>query len=307
MPFGPESRFVFHAARVFRDSFMSTSPSPRIGVLGLGIIGGIWARHYQAAGILAGAWNRTAQPDFPQWQSTATAVAASADIIQIVVADPAAVESVLAQILPELNATKTVVQSSTIDPESSDRVRTAVLATGARYLECPFTGSKPAAEAKQTVYYQGGDAALIAELEPVLSLVSAHRIHIGDHRQACALKLAMNLNVSAQMQGFSEAITICRRAGIGNDVFQNAIERNTTYSGLLQIKWPQVRDEDYSPFFSIKHMHKDMRLAAGMPGVSDLQLLALVRERLAAAEAAGLGDEDFAALFKLIAPASSNA
>ena len=112
----------------------------------------------------------------------------------------------------------------------------------------------------------------------------------------------MNLNVSAQMQGFSEALTICRRAGIGDAVFQGAIERNTTYSGLLQIKWPQVRDNDYSPFFSIKHMHKDMRLAESMAGVSDLQLLALVRERLATAESSGLGDEDFAALFKLIDP-----
>ena len=277
---------------------MNTSPS--VGVLGLGIIGSIWARHYHAAGILAGAWNRTAQPDFPQWQDTATIVAKNADIIQIAVADPAAVQSVLDAIAPALDSTKTVVQSSTIDPENSDRFRTAVIATGARYLECPFTGSKPAAEAKQTVFYQGGDDGLIAELEPVLSLVSAHRIRIGDHRQACALKLAMNLNVSAQMQGFSEALTICRRAGIGNEVFQNAIERNSTYSGLLQLKWPQVRDDDYSPFFSIKHMHKDMRLAENMPEVSDLQLLALVRERLATAEANGLGDEDFAALFKLL-------
>ena len=277
---------------------MNTSPS--VGVLGLGIIGSIWARHYHAAGILAGAWNRTAQPDFPQWQDTATIVAKNAGIIQIAVADPAAVQSVLDAIAPALDSTKTVVQSSTIDPESSDRFRTAVIATGARYLECPFTGSKPAAEAKQTVFYQGGDDGLIAELEPVLSLVSAHRIRIGDHRQACALKLAMNLNVSAQMQGFSEALTICRRAGIGNEVFQNAIERNSTYSGLLQLKWPQVRDDDYSPFFSIKHMHKDMRLAENMPEVSDLQLLALVRERLATAEANGLGDEDFAALFKLL-------
>jgi 3-hydroxyisobutyrate dehydrogenase len=203
-------------------------------------------------------------------------------------------------ILPSLDDTKIVVQSSTIDPESADQFRGQVIATGARYLECPFTGSKPAAEAKQTVFYQGGDDDLIAELEPVLSLVSAHRIRIGDHRQACALKLAMNLNVSAQMQGFSEALTLCRRAGIGNEVFQNAIERNTTYSGLLQLKWPQVRDEDYAPFFSIKHMHKDMRLAEGMPDVSDLQLLALVRERLATAEANGFGDEDFAALFKLL-------
>lgn len=281
---------------------MSESTSPTIGVLGLGIIGGIWARHYHEAGVLAGAWNRTAQPDFPQWQDQAISVAEKAAVIQIVVADPTAVANVLDTITPALDATKTVVQSSTIDPDSSDRFRSIVLATGARYLECPFTGSKPAAEVKQTVFYQGGDADLMTELEPLLSLVSIHRIRIGDHRQACALKLAMNLNVSAQMQGFAEAIALCRRAGISDEAVQNAITPNTAFSPLLKIKWPQVRDRDYAPLFSIKHMHKDMRLASGMSGVSDLKLLALVRERLATAEEAGLGDEDFAALFKLVEP-----
>ena len=65
-----------------------------IGVIGLGIIGAVWARHYAAAGKLAGAWNRTSQPDFPSWRATAAEVAQAADVIQIVVADPAAVRAV---------------------------------------------------------------------------------------------------------------------------------------------------------------------------------------------------------------------
>src|ERR1035437_1623927 len=136
----------------------------KIGVLGLGIIGGVWARHYHAAGVLAGAWNRTAQPDFPAWLPTPEAVVAAADVIQIVVADPAAVESVLTRILPRLGPGKVVVQSSTIDAGSSARFAALVTARGARYLAAPFTGSKPAAEQKQSVFYLGGDPALIAEL-----------------------------------------------------------------------------------------------------------------------------------------------
>jgi 3-hydroxyisobutyrate dehydrogenase len=93
--------------------------SKTIGVIGLGIIGSVWARHYAAAGALAGAWNRTAQPDFPSWKTTAAEVARAADVIQIVVADPAAVRAVLGQIAPELGAGKIVVQSSTIDPASA--------------------------------------------------------------------------------------------------------------------------------------------------------------------------------------------
>jgi len=39
-----------------------------IGIIGLGIIGGVWARNYAAAGRLAGSWNRTPQPDAPAWK-----------------------------------------------------------------------------------------------------------------------------------------------------------------------------------------------------------------------------------------------
>jgi 3-hydroxyisobutyrate dehydrogenase len=271
-----------------------------VGVLGLGIIGGVYARHYHAAGVLAGAWNRTPQPGFPRWQDAPEAVAAAAEVTHIVVADPPAVRGVLERILPALGPGKVVVQSSTIDPASSDEFLQTVTARGARYLEAPFTGSKPAAEQRQTVFYLGGDAALIAELEPVLNLISATRFHIGAHRQACALKLAMNLNISAQMQALSEALTIARKAGVSDDVFFNVVAKNVSYSGLAKLKEPKLRTNDFSPQFSVKHMLKDMRLASAMNGCADLPVLDTVRECLAAAARAGYADEDFAALIKVV-------
>lgn len=272
----------------------------KIGVIGLGIIGAVWARHYEAAGVLAGAWNRTAQPGFPQWKVSPEAVASAADVVQIVVADPPAVRGVIERILSALGAGKIVVQSSTIDPRSSEEFCRAVMATGARYLEAPFTGSKPAAEQKQSVYYLGGDAGLIAEVEPLLALVSQARFHIGDHKQATTLKLAMNLNIAAQMQALSEALTLARRAGIADDVFFGALGKNVSYSGLVKLKEPKLRAGDFSPQFSVKHMLKDMRLASAMNGCEDFPVLDTVRDRLAAADRAGWADEDFAALIKLL-------
>lgn len=273
-----------------------------IGVLGLGIIGSVWARHYHAAGILRGAWNRTAQPDFPQWKTAPLDVAAASEIVQIVVADPAAVRGVLDAILPALDPGKVVVQSSTIDPASSETFRALVTGRGARYLEAPFTGSKPAAEQKQTVYYLGGDAALVRELEPVLALVSATRLHVGDHRQAATLKLAMNLNIAAQMEALCEALTIARRAGIDDDVFFGALSRNVAYSGLTKLKEPKLRAGDFAPQFSVKHMFKDMRLASAMNGCEEMPVLDAVRLALAAAAKAGYADEDFSALMKVLHP-----
>ncbi|MEI6861766.1 MAG: NAD(P)-dependent oxidoreductase [Verrucomicrobiota bacterium] len=271
-----------------------------IGVLGLGIIGGVWARHYQAAGLLAGAWNRTPQPDFPQWRDTPEAVAAAADVVQIVVADPPAVRGTLEKILPVLGPGKIVMQSSTIDPKSSEEFRALVTARGARYLEAPFTGSKPAAEQRKNVFYLGGDETLIAELDPLLALVSEARLRIGDHRQAAALKLAMNLNIAGLMEALCETLAMARGAGITDDVIFGALARNIGNSGLVKLKEPKLRVGDYAPQFSVKHMLKDMRLASGINGCEDFPMLDTVRERLAAAASAGWGDEDISALMKLL-------
>jgi len=272
-----------------------------IGVIGLGIIGRVWAQHYAAAGVLAGCWNRTPQPAAPQWKDTPEAVAAAADAIQIVVADPPAVQGVLDRIQPRLGPGKTVIQSSTIDPDSSDRFRAQVEARGARYLEAPFTGSKPAAEQRRTVYYLGGPADLVAAVEPLLRLVSETRLYIAaEPRKAAALKLAMNLNLAVMIEGLCEALTLARRAGINDDTFFDALSRNVGASGLSKLKEPKLRAGDFSPQFSVKHMHKDMRLAAAATGTARLPLLEAARERLRLAEEAGGGDEDFSALLKLL-------
>lgn len=271
-----------------------------VSLFGLGIIGAAWARHHAADGRLAATWNRSPKPDAPRWQPSALAAAQAGDVLQIVVADPPAVQAVLDAIAPALGPAKLVVQSSTIDPESSERFRALVAARGARYVEAPFTGSKPAAEARKTVFYLGGEAADLDAAESVLRHVSEHRFRIGTHRQAAALKLAMNLQVALLMEALSEAVTFSRRAGISDDVFFQVLEKNVGHSGLVKLKEAKVRAGDFSPQFSVKHMHKDLRLALDSAGGAPYPATAAVRAQLAAAEARGWADEDFSALLKLL-------
>ena len=271
-----------------------------VGVIGLGIIGGAWTRNYAADGRLAGCWNRTPQPEMPAWKNSPEEVAAAADVVQIVVADPPAVAGILEKILPRLGPGKIVVQSSTIDPASSEKFSAQVAARGARYLEAPFTGSKPAAENRQTVFFLGGDEGLVAELEPLLARSSSHRFHIGTGVQAASIKLAMNLNILAHMEGLAEALTMARRAGIGDDLFFRVLEKNVAYSPFVKLKEPKLRAGDFSPQFSVKHMHKDMRLASATAGAGRMPLLEALRERLQLAEECGGANEDYSSLIKLL-------
>ncbi len=272
-----------------------------IAVIGLGIIGKIWAQHYERAGILAATWNRTPQPDAPRWSSDLAAIPASADIIHLVIADPDAVASVLAQLQPQLTSRHLVIQSSTIDPDSSTTFFQRVTATGARYVEAPFTGSKPAAEQQKSVFYLGGNASDLAEASDLaLRHLSETRLPIGTCAQAAALKLAMNMQLAAMITTLTESLTLARRAGISDDIFFAAMEKNAAWSPVAALKAPKLRAADFTPQFSVKHMHKDMRLASRMAGCADLPLLDAVRERHKTAEARGLAEEDVIALIKLI-------
>jgi 3-hydroxyisobutyrate dehydrogenase-like beta-hydroxyacid dehydrogenase len=130
--------------------------------------------------------------------------------------------------------------------------------------------------------------------------------------QAASIKLALNLNILAQMEGLAEALTIARRAGVGDDMFFRVLEKNVSYSPLMKLKEPKLRAGDFSPQFSVKHMHKDMRLATAMVHSTDsahstglgrasaLPLLEALRERLRQVEERGGADEDFSALIKLL-------
>lgn len=274
---------------------MTTSNS--VAVLGLGIIGSAWARHLDADGLLRAAWNRTPQPDFPHWTPTPAAAAGAADVLLVVVADPPAVASVLGDMLPRLDARHLVIQSSTIDPGSSSRFRRLVRERGAAYVEAPFTGSKPAAEQRKTVFFLGGDPADIARAEPVLSRLSQQRHVIGNNEQAAVMKLAGNLQISAQMEALCEALAWARRAGIPDATFFDALRTTAVWSPLYTLKEMKLRQGDFAPQFSVKHMLKDMRLADAAAAAS-LPLPRLLIERLGLAAEKGGADEDMAALLK---------
>jgi 3-hydroxyisobutyrate dehydrogenase-like beta-hydroxyacid dehydrogenase len=272
----------------------------KVAVFGLGIIGSIWARHYETDGVLAAAWNRSPRPELPRWHADAPEAARQGDLLHLVVADPRAVSEVLEAITPALGPGKLVVQSSTIDPTSAEVFCARVRATGARYVEAPFTGSKPAAEQRATVYFMGGDIADLDVADAVLARVSAKRFRVGVPRQAAALKLAMNLQIATVTQALAEGLTFARNAGIADDLFFDVLGHNVACSGLVALKGPKLRAADWSPQFSVKHLLKDLRLALSAIAGGSLPATSLLEQQLQRATDAGWADEDFAALFKLL-------
>jgi 3-hydroxyisobutyrate dehydrogenase-like beta-hydroxyacid dehydrogenase len=231
-----------------------------IAILGLGIIGRIWAKNLIADGHSVRCWNRTPM-DFPGFRESIHDAVKDAEAMIVVVADPDAVRSVLDQIAPDLGPGTLLIQSSTISPEWTLKFAHPVQETGALFVEAPFTGSKPAAEQRKTVFYLGGKDDVVEKVRPVLGPLSSSLLYIGKLGSASTLKLSMNLNIAGVAQALCESLVLCRTAGIPDDIYFKALSINASRSGLSDLKEPRLRDRDYRPQFSLKHMAKDLRLA----------------------------------------------
>jgi 3-hydroxyisobutyrate dehydrogenase-like beta-hydroxyacid dehydrogenase len=273
----------------------------KISILGLGIIGSAWAKNLIADGHTVRCWNRTPK-DFPNFHTSILDAVDQAEVIFIIVADPPAVGSVLDQIESRLGPGQLIIQSSTISAKWTRQFAAQVAKTGAAFLEAPFTGSKLAAEQRQTVYYLGGEPDLIERARPILESIASAILHIGPLGSASSLKLAMNLNIAGIAQTLSESLVLCRRAGISDETYFAALERNASRSGVSDLKQSKLRKRDYAPQFSLKHMGKDIRLAletAAELSVS-LEQTAHLKSVYERGLAAGWSDDDFIGLIRLM-------
>jgi 3-hydroxyisobutyrate dehydrogenase-like beta-hydroxyacid dehydrogenase len=269
----------------------------KVAVLGLGIIGSAWAKNLIADGHEVKTWNRTPK-DFHGEVRSAAEAAKDAEFIIVVVADPPAVKSVLDQIAPVLGAGQIVIQSSTISEKWTTQFANRVQARGASYLDSPFTGSKPAAEARKTVYYVGGDPAVIDRARAVLDPLSHMILHVGPIGSASSLKLAMNVNIALVGLGLIESFAIAREAGVDEEKFWAALHANAGRSGLSDLKEPKLRAADYSPQFSTKHMLKDLRLALETAGELPLVGVPAAVGLYEKGVEAGDADDDFIGLVR---------
>lgn len=272
-----------------------------ICLVGYGIIGREWAQHYRADGFQLKIWNRTPQHDVAEFTADLPTAAAEADVLHVVVADPPAVAGVLEQTLPVLPPGALIIQSSTISPRWAEEFSARAASAQRLYVEAPFTGSKLAAQDRKNVFYLGGDPAAKEQAKTVLHGLSSRCFDVGTVQQAAALKLAMNLQIASIALALNESLTMARQAGIPDDLFFAVLELNVARSGLSDLKKPKLLQTDYSPQFSVKHMAKDLRLA--LETSSHAPLTHAASAIFEQGIQAGLGDDDFIGLIRLLHPA----
>jgi len=273
----------------------------RAGVLGLGIIGSRVAGRLQAAGFPLAVWNRTPRTfdALPPLASDPADVARAADVLQIFVADDEALRSTVHSLRPALGPNHVVISNATVAPDTVRTLAEEVAATGAGFLDAPFTGSRDAAAQGQITYYVSGDALVLERARPVLAASAKAILPMGDAGQASAVKLATNIMAAAAAVSLAEAIQLLRANGVDPKILVAALEHNAARSGVVDLKLPCMLDNDYAPRFSARNMRKDLRLAEQAGGGSQLALTETMLRLYQTVCKSGFGEEDFAAVAKV--------
>ncbi len=282
---------------------MPRKPRKNVGLIGLGIIGTRVGAGLRAAGYQVYVWNRSAKPA-PNFLGSPAEIARAADIIQIFVADAAALFEVLESMADALAPEHLILCHATVGPEAVIEASRFVQARGASFLDAPFTGSKIAAEKGQLVYYIGGDESVFQRAKPVLEATSKAIVRIGEIGQASTIKVVTNMISAVTVQTLAEALAITQKAGIAPEILSAAIEQNACRSGVVELKLPKMAAGDYDPHFSLKHMFKDVQLGIHMANALDLEIpvTTVTAGVMFGALNRGWADLDFSALYKIYAP-----
>ena len=283
---------------------MASRTRKNIGVLGLGIIGQRVVNNLRERGFHVFVWNRTPRP-VPNFVGSPAEVAELCDYIQIFVADDDALLAMMQRMTPNLTAHHVVMAHCTVSPDTMRAAAEMADRRGAQLLDCPFTGSKNAAEKGELVYYVGGDEAALRQVRPILEASSKEIIEIGKVGDATTIKVATNMITAASVQAAAEALALISRSGLPPEKFAAAMKNNGSNSATLDMKLPMMMEGNFEPHFSVKHMLKDVVIATRLArnfgiefGATDASRHGLTEEMRQ-----GRGDADYSSLFRQYFPA----
>ena len=283
----------------------------RVGFVGLGAMGVPMAWNIHRAGFPLRVFNRTAPRTEPFAEaaipvdSTPALLAAHSDLVLIMVSDDYALRAVLhgdSGVLAGLGRGQMVVNLSTVSPEATWEAAQEVHALGAHFLDAPVSGTVKPAEEGTLVVLAGGAEADRERARPVLEAVAKAVVHCGDIPRGTRMKLVINLMLGNLMQALAEGLTLGRSFDLDPEQVLEAIGSGPLNAPLFQGKGRAILSGDFTKQFPVDLLFKDLDLvteAAGQAGVP-LPQTAATREMVSAARGLGLGDEDMAAVIKVL-------
>ena len=279
---------------------------PRVGVIGLGLMGAPMAANFIKAGFPVTVWNRTAEKSEKlaklgaKVAQSPAELAGQAEILLTIVSDPPALEEVLwgKGTINALKSGSVLIDSSTVSPALARQVAKACAEKSVGFLDAPVTGGTWGAEKGELVFMVGGENDVFERVRPALEAVGKRFFLLGANGAGQTVKLAMNLILALEVQALAEGLELITRAGVEGEKLIEVLQSSMGRAPVLDVKAPVILKRDFAPSFPLRLMHKDIRLAMELAKENGLELPAgaAAYKAYSSVKSAAKSDVDYAAI-----------
>jgi len=280
-----------------------------IGVVGLGIMGGAFARN-----LLAGGWRVIGHDTDParrralakagvEIAADTAHLAGAARTIIASLPDSAALAATVAAIVGARVRPRVIIETGTFALADKLEAARALKAAGHLMLDCPISGTGAQAKTKDIVVYASGDRQAIKRLRPLFAGFARAAHDLGALGNGSRMKYVANLLVAINNVAAAEAMVLGIKAGLAPQTIYDMVTSGAGNSRIFELRAPLMAKDAYQPAtMKIDVWQKDMSIIAAFAKALGVETPTFTATGPVydAAQAAGLGADDTAAVCALL-------
>ena len=286
----------------------------RVGFVGLGVMGRPMAQHLLAAGHDLAVWARrptsaeASRAAGAAWCESPAALAARSEVVISIVTACADVEALALGadgLLAGFAPGSVHVDMSTIAPATARQLAGCYAERGVGWLDAPVSGGEVGARDATLAIMAGGEAAVLAQVRPLLDCLGRTVVHIGPAGAGQVAKACNQMVMVNAIQACAEAMCLANAHGVDPERLWTALMGGSAASRVLEVMGGRMARRDFAAGIQSRLHHKDFAIlmAAARQGGVPLPVAAQTWQQLNALMAAGGGHDDTASLLKMLEPA----
>ncbi|MGB9262099.1 MAG: NAD(P)-dependent oxidoreductase [Pseudolabrys sp.] len=238
-----------------------------VGVIGLGIMGGAFAKNLVAAGWrvigydISAAKRREAKRAGVELVNDAAEVAAEAPIILTSLPKPQALMDTVQRVAAAKLKGKVVAEMSTFTISDKEKAERVLRKAGHIMIDCPVSGTGSQAKSRDLVFYASGDAKATARLRPVLMGFGRNVFNVGQFGNGSRMKYVANLLVAINNVASAEAMVLGMKAGLDPRMIVDLVTAGAGNSRVFELRAPMMAKGRYDDVtMKISVWDKDMQV-----------------------------------------------
>ncbi len=297
------------------QQLMGPSKKERIGVIGLGIMGGAMAEALLKAGYtvtgfdVVSAAKQRLKAAGGKALANSTRVLEASDVVLVSVATSAALAQVAEQLCkaPKRPAGQRalVVETSTLPIEDKQAFAAAMKRAGLDVMDCPISGTAVRMKDRAWTMFASGSKAAYKRVEPVLRVFTDNVPYVGAYGNGSKMKFAANHLVAIYNVACAESVNLARKMGLDpKDVLELFGNSPVIGNGVMRLRVPFMIERSYTPAtMKVEVWQKDMQVIGDMAKSVDCPtpLFSACAPIYSAAMAQGLAQSDTASVSEVLA------